>query len=155
MLARFVAAPRGKVGWLFGDAQIDMGAVGWQLAGGAWLIGAQAQGPGAAGQRLLMLGRQVQQRQALLGAQADDASGRVTGDLDAGPVAVVSAPDAALIDASAAGTASSITETNNSLRILSPRSKLFTRQSSRRCAATRHFPKPGVKRCGQIRFLHR
>jgi len=27
MLARFVCAPRGKVGWLFGDAQIDMGAV--------------------------------------------------------------------------------------------------------------------------------
>ena len=45
MLARFVAAPRGKVALLFRDAQIDMGAVGRQLAMNARLVAAERQFP--------------------------------------------------------------------------------------------------------------
>ena len=40
MLARFIAAPRGKVELLFRDAQIDMGAVGREYPGSARLIAA-------------------------------------------------------------------------------------------------------------------
>ena len=83
MLARFISASAHGAGrCLVARVQVDVGAVGGQQAADARQVAAERQHPLRRNRNLLGLVGEIQQRQRLVGLQADEAGFFITGDAD-------------------------------------------------------------------------